>query len=57
MTFTVAGVVRYDDVVLKTDKLEFKTNSTLVLAPVTKLSEQGGGLLLGHPQDAHDNRG
>ena len=42
MTFTVAGVVRYDNVVLKTDTLEFKTNSTLVLAPVLRLPEQGG---------------
>jgi len=42
MTFTVAGVVRYDQVVLKTDTLEFKTNSTLVLAPVLRLPEQGG---------------
>ena len=42
MTYTVAGVVRYNDVVLMTDTLEFKTNSTLVLAPVTKLTEQWG---------------
>jgi len=42
MTVTIAGVVRYDDVVLMTDTLEFKTNSTLVLAPVTRLTEQGG---------------
>lgn len=38
--YTVSGVVRYDGVVLKTGTLEFKTNSTLVLAPVVKLSEQ-----------------
>jgi hypothetical protein len=42
MTYTVAGVVRYNDVVLLTDTLEFKTNSTLVLAPVPRLTEQGG---------------
>ncbi len=40
--YTVSGVVRYDDVVLQTGTLEFKTNSKLVLAPVVKLSEQIG---------------
>lgn len=44
MTFTVAGVVRYDNVILKTDTLEFKTNSTLVLAPVLRLPEQGSSI-------------
>jgi len=44
MTFTVAGVVRYDNVVLMTDTLEFKTNSTLVLAPVLRLPEQGSSI-------------
>jgi hypothetical protein len=48
--YTVAGVVRYDDVVLRTGTLEFKTNSTLVLAPVTRLLEQGGASSSGIPR-------